>query len=116
MDIARERLAPLRGVCVDEAEIGTRYIVATCEAALLNSSETDASALDWRQDFEDLRDRDPIVRAFWAPVAAVLDDGTVPGAREDLSHKRRLLLEVAVPHFVTSACGRAIASSGRGPC
>ena len=59
--ISKRRLGIIEGAYLDEAYLGCRYLVATCEAATLGSGQPDEVTMVWRPSSEDPNDSDPVV-------------------------------------------------------
>eukprot|EP00439_Symbiodinium_sp_Y106_P018363 s1904_g2.t1 len=69
--IRQDRLNLYTGLHVDEDRFGCRYILAevSCQRSDLDFEITDSG---WAPPHEDPTDKDPVVRAHWAPLRAVL--------------------------------------------
>ena len=67
--ISLSRVRFLPGAHLDEAQTGTRYLLAQCDPPAQSSDEPDACGKEsWKPPREDPQDRDPIVRAHWVRV------------------------------------------------
>jgi 8-oxo-dGTP pyrophosphatase MutT (NUDIX family) len=98
------RLQINQGAHVDDAIIGTRYLVARCDPADSSSQEPDAvDSLEWQPPYEDVTDTDPIVKAFWIPVKQVLAGRA--GLSKDRCGYLRQALDLLRSDYSLSRCG-----------
>jgi len=100
--IAAGRLKILEGAYADDASVGCRLLVATCEAAA--GQQPDEGRLEWKPPLEDTTDKDPIVLAFWMSVRQVL------AGKSRLLRGRVVCLESALQKL--AAGGTFVLSSG----
>ncbi|CAJ1366456.1 unnamed protein product [Effrenium voratum] len=71
--IPRNRVMLHEGLHVDEEKFGCRYLLAE-----VLPSESDMESRSWTPRHEDPADKDPVVKAHWAPLVEVLA-GSWPG-------------------------------------
>ena len=82
------------GVHVDDPHIGTRFLLADCEPPKHDTIEPDLDAVSWAPPHEDSDDIDPIVQAYWAPLANLLRGYC--SSRTALSKSRLAILQETV--------------------
>ena len=66
--ISLERLWLLREASLDEALTGTRYLLALCDPPEADAGEPDSKEKEWKPQWEDPEDKDPVVKCQWTPV------------------------------------------------
>merc|ERR1712110_940495 len=67
-----DRLSICGGVYLDDPHIGTRFLISWCTSPRCDGSvhsNPDVALDAWEPPNEDPEDSDPIVKAYWAPLA-----------------------------------------------
>ena len=67
------RLHICSGVHLDDADIGSRYLIAQCVSPQDGiHNDPDVASTSWAPPMEDPEDSDPIGKAYWAPLEFML--------------------------------------------
>ena len=82
--VTLKRLIMIKDIYIDEANTGTRYMVAVCLAPF--PGEPDYMKSTWKPLNEDKDDKDPVIDTRWVAVDTVIEH-----ERNSMNDKRRLM-------------------------